>query len=403
MGLAASLRHAALVAAASAAAQAIPPGTGGASAGAAKQAGSRTPLPALGPRESVAGLQGFDAVSTLEFPSAPGKRHRLRMTYVFPDRARWQLTLGDEKLGSHEIRYRYGDACFLQREQSPRSEPCTGEERDSMRLAMELRRALVLYPDGFGWKPAGDGRRADLGEVGVLFARPASGTNPRPEEMHAETRDGKALDVYRRIIWRESGTRAWPASLEMWSSGEIVWRESIDSIDTQGRFIDAFFLPAELRESSGSAVRIEETRSQELPASCSLRVIIPKGTPWSEVAAGYARLGAEWAERLHERGLRIDDRATVEVTREGDAAAWIVRLEPVPDQPPPEFVTTPAGKGMCLAVRGLGLVTPEKLATLVKSLPAGTRSRSPYLRFDPRDSKEGAVLIVLPYSPARGG
>ena len=360
------------------------------------------PIPAPPARAPVAGLQGFDGTSTITFPDSPERPHRLRTSYVFPDRVRWQLTVGDEQRGGHETRYRYGDRFFLVREGSRVSEECTGEERSEMLLAMELRRALLSYPHGFEWKESGDERRAELGEFGALLLRPDSTPEKKPAEMRAVTRGGKEIDHYKGIVWREKDGRSWPSSFELWRSGVLVWRETIESIDLEGRLIDAFFLPVDRRVAVGTAMPVEEVRTQELPATCALRVEVPRGTPWPEVAAGYARLLDEWTQRLGDRGLGFDRLATVEVGAKGEPVAWIVRLDPVPERPPSEFTAIAARRGVALAVRGLASVTPEKVAQLSKSLPPGATAGVVYVRFDPGDGGSGTVLIALPYSASKG-
>ena len=226
------------------------------------------------PRQSIAGLQGFDCVSTVVFPEAPDRSRRLRATYAFPDRVRWQWTRGGEDRGDHEVRYRYGESLYLLREGARHSDECSGAEREEMRLAMELRRALVLYPDGFAWKEAKGERKADLGEAGALYARPSSASDPRPVEMRAATRDGRTVETYQGILWRESGGRSWPTGLELWRAGQLVGRETIESIDTEGRVIDAFFLPVDRRtgdRSAGTTMPVEEARDCLLYTSPSPR------------------------------------------------------------------------------------------------------------------------------------
>ena len=189
----------------------------------------------------------------------------------------------------------------------------------------------------------------------------------------------------------------------MYKRQDLVWRETIDSIDLEGRVIDAFFLPVDRRAAVGTAMPVEAARDQDLPASCGLRVEIPKGTAWGEVAAGYARLREEWSQRLRDRALAVDRHATVEIGPKGEPLAWIVRLDPVPVQPPPEFTAIAARRGVALAVRGLDSVTVEKLAVLSGSLPAGSAAGRAYVRFESKEGEPEAVLIVLPYSAAKGG
>ncbi len=365
--------------------------------------GARPDVPPLPPRKPIAGFEGFECVSSVVFATSLEHPHRLRSTFAFPDRARLQLTVQDEKHGDRDVRYRYGERCYRLPAGTHRSEESTGEERDEIVLSMELRRALVLYPDGFEWKDAGSERRADVGTVGVLFARPTSAADPKPVEMRAVARDGRPLEAYRSIAWREKNGRSWPATLELWRGKELVWRETIESIDVEGKVIDAFFLPSDRRAATGAAMPIETTRDQELPASCGLRVDVPKGATWKEVAEGYTRLREEWNERLKENGLAVDRHATIELGPKGEAVAWIVRLDHIPDVVPPGFTTVAQRRGIVLAVRDLASITPENVGRLSGSVPKGSVAGSAYARFDSKDGAAGTVLLVLPYALMKGG
>jgi hypothetical protein len=364
---------------------------------------ARSEIPAPPPRRAVAGLEGIECLSSVVFSGTSEHPHRLRCTFVFPDRARWQLTVADEKHGDRDVRFRYGDRCYALHAGTARSEESTGDERDEILLSMELRRALLIYPDGFEWKDAGSERKADLGSVGALMARPASTTDPRPTEMRAIARSGRLVESYQAIAWREKNGRSWPSALELWRGKELVWRETVESIDVEGKVIDAFFLPADRRRAAGSAMPIENARDQELPASCGLRVEIPKGSTWADVAAGYVRLREEWGAKLLDRGLAVDRHATVELGPDGGALAWIVRLDSVPETAPPGFKTVAPRRGVVLAVRDAASITAERIGRLNASLPKDSKAGSAYARFDSRDGGSGTALIVLPYTLEKGG
>lgn len=364
---------------------------------------ARPEIPPPPPRKAVAGLEGFECVSSVVFPGSPDRPHRLRSTFVFPDRARLQLTVPDEKHGDRDVRYRYGDRCYVLRAGSHRSEECTGDERNEILLTMELRRALILYPDGFEWKDAGPDRRADIRGIGALLAHPASAADARPVEMSAVLPDGKLVETFRAIAWREKNGRSWPSALELWRTNELVWHESVESIDVEEKVIDAYFLPADRRTGAGSSMPIEATRDQDLPAACGLRVEVPKGSTWMEVAEGYTRLREEWNVRLRDRGVAVDRHATVELGSKGEPLAWIVRLDRIPDDLPAGFTTVAGRRGIVLAVREPGSIDAERIALLAGSVPKGSKAGIAYARFDTKEGAGGTVLLVLPYTPAKGG
>ena len=148
---------------------------------------------------------------------------------------------------------------------------------------------------------------------------------------------------------------------------------------------------------------IDATRDQEIPSSCGLRVEIPKGSNWTEVAEGYVRLREEWNVRLRESGLAVDRHATVELGSQGEPLAWIVRLDRIQETVPPGFTTVPPRRGLVCAVRDASSITAEKIRSLTDDLPKGSKAGGLYARFEPKGGEGGMVVLVLPYTPGRGG
>jgi hypothetical protein len=357
------------------------------------------PVPPPPKPKAIAGIAGFESVSTLQYPAAADRPHQLRATYVFPDRVRWQITAREKDASERLLQYRYGDAFFRLPPRTAASELCEGAERNQLLLQMELRRALMLYPDGFEWKGSGLDRRAELGELGSLFAHWAAATDKRPSEIGDAGPDGKPIDVYKAIEWRETRGRVWPAAAEMWHAGELVWKETVDSVEVQGRFIDSFFLPPDRRDRSTAEPVESGVRELDLPATCSLRIELPKGTSWDDALAVRARARDEWTTRLGEQKLELDPSATIEVAGEGEPIAVVLRLLSVPGKPPAGFVVADARKGRGVAVGGLREVTAARIAELRKDVRADSNPANPYVRFDAsRGAGADRVWIVLPYS-----
>ncbi|HEV8112772.1 MAG TPA: hypothetical protein VGR31_08345 [Planctomycetota bacterium] len=367
----------------------------------APQDPSTKPVPPLSKLKAIAGIAGFETFSTLLYAAAADRPHQFRATYVFPDRVRWQITERDKDASERSIQYRYGDTFFRLPPRSAVSELCEGTDRSRLLLQMELRRALMLYPDGFEWKGSGLDRRAELGELGSLFAHSTSETDKRPGEIGSAGPDGKPIDVYKAIQWRETRSRLWPASIEMWHAGELVWKETVDSVEVQGRFIDAFFLPPDRRDRSTAEPVETGARELDLPATCALRIELPKGTSWDDALAVRARARDEWTARLGEQKLELDPSATIEVAREGEPTAVVLRLLSVPEKPPAGFVVADARKARGIAVGGLREVTAARLADLRREVPADSQAANPYARFDAsRGAGVDRVWIVLPYARA---
>ena len=164
----------------------------------------------------IAGLAGFDSVSTIVYVAAPDRPHKLEASYVFPDRARWRLSVGNEKGSERQIQYRFGQQAFLVLPGKSESTEWTGIDRSDVLRQMELRRALMLWPDGFAWKGSGTERSADLGSLGSLRARFAVPPGARPVEIEDLDASGQRVDAFRSLTWRELDHRHWPAKTEYW-------------------------------------------------------------------------------------------------------------------------------------------------------------------------------------------
>jgi hypothetical protein len=266
---------------------------------------------------------------------------------------------------------------------------------------MELRRALMLYPDGFEWKGTGPERRADLGELGSLFVVDSTASDKRPTELGDAGPDGKTIDSFKAIRWREKDGRTWPAEMELWHAGELVWKETVDSVDVRGRFVDSYFVPPDRRDRTGAEPMQGSIRELDLPPTCALRVETSKGGTWDGALAELARLRGDWTKQLAEKKLELEPIATIEISGEADPMAIVLRLSTVPEDLPAGFLVSSPRKGLAVAVLGLKEATSAKITDLRKALPKGSVEGIPYVRFDPKTGAEGRIVMVLPYSKAR--
>lgn len=365
------------------------------------QAKPETPKPRPPPApKPIAGISGFESISTLLYPAAPDRPHELRATYVFPERVRWQLSVKDGKGDERVLQFRSGETVYSLPAHSAASEICTGPDRSQTLLQMELRRALMLYPDGFEWKGTSPERRADLGELGSLFVRDSTAPDGRPTELGDAGPDGKRIDSFKSIRWCEKDGRSWPAEMELWHSGELAWKETVESVDVRGRFVDSYFIPPDRRDHAGSEQVQGSIRELDLPPTCALRVETAKGATWDRVLADLARLRGEWTRQLAEKKLELEPVATIEISGGGDPTAIVVRLSTVPEDLPTGFLVSSPRKGLAMAVLGLKEATPARLTDLHKALPKGSVEGVPYVRFDPKTGAEGRIVVVLPYSKA---
>jgi hypothetical protein len=358
---------------------------------------TRPPLPRPAAVERIAGIPGFHSLSTVVFPSAPERPHVLDATYVFPERVRLWLGVEAGAATSRQLQYRFGASVFEVPDRSAESRELEGAARDSLLRSMELRRAWMMWPDGFRWTSEGSQRTADLGALGKLRARVASGNDTRPTEL-ASLDPAGAVDVeLKDVRWREENARFWPASAEIWHAGALAWREKIDSIDTHGVFVDAYFVPADRRadaappKSSPDAIQV-----RELPEYCAKRVEFAAGITWDLARTEEARIRREIAAELKPRGLELEGRVTIDVTAEGVPRACLVRLASVPAELPPGFIKTPAREGLAQLVTSFSEVTPARLASVRASAPAGRPTEAAYVRFPVSDEPPTQVLIVVP-------
>jgi hypothetical protein len=353
------------------------------------------------PPERVGGLSGFESLSTLVYAAAPDRPHQLRATYVFPERVRWLLSAKDEKTTERSLHYRFGETVYRIPPRKAESQECEGEDRAEILLQMELRQALMLYPDGFAWKGGGLERRVEVGKLGSLHAHLATAADKMPCEIGDADAAGNAVDAFKAISWREVGGRLWPGSIELWHAGELVWKETVDSVDTAGRFVDFYFVPPDRRDKTAREPMAGEVRDLEIPESCALRIELAAGMSWDAALEELLKHRVAWSPRLAEQKLDLDRNATFEVSQEGQPTACLLRLSSVPAKPPPGFAAVRPRKGLACAIRGLAEATAAQISELARALPPGALRERAYLRFDPRDAKDGHVLVVLPYSLGR--
>ena len=364
---------------------------------AAAQTASRPPPPT-----TIAGLRGFESVSALVLATAPETPRELRATYAFPDRVRWMISSHGTSGLERSIQYRFGSAAYQIPAGTDRSEECAGEERDKLFLQMELRRALMLFPDGFEWKKDGVESTASLGDLGVLRARFASAADATPSEVVSVDSHQHVIDAFRSITWKESGGRRWPASMEHWQAEKLLWKETVSAVETGARTIDDYFLPPDRRDLRGSQPVGGAIRELDLPPTCALRVELARAaTTWQAALAELERQRAAWTEKLAAAGLRLDPNATFELSDAGVPEACFLRLATVPTSPPSGFETTVTRKGRATALQGVAAVNVERMRELSRSVPRGSVAGRAYVRFAPADAAAGHVLLVVPYVEAR--
>ena len=349
----------------------------------------------------------LQSASTVVFASAPERPHRLVTTFVGADRVRWQLERPGAASPEREVRYRHGENVFVLAQRASSSRALEGDERAQMLAQMELRRAWLGWPAGFEWRDAGGGTRtADLGSGASLRVACASSPSEaaRPTEIAELDREGRVRFRYRRLTWTESGGRIVARTAELALEDDLVWTETVETLTTRARFLDAFFLPPDRAPGATSATARVEVVA--LPAVCGRRVELAaarSSSPWEDATLEIEALIAQSAPGLRERGLELERKATIEVDADLRPVACVLRLTAVPATPPEGFRTTPARRAAALAVDSLGLLRKKHLGLLAKGAPPGT-SATPtagvYVRFDLEAATLGQALLVLPLPSA---
>jgi hypothetical protein len=361
----------------------------------APQAPSSDAPPERAPREKIAGLAGFDSESKLVYAAAPTLAHVLKATYVFPDRARWWLGAAHEQRSDRTLHYRFGRRCFVIPTGSDRSQELDPAERERLIAQVELRRALMLWPDGFAWEGAEIERKHVLEGGSQLCARFADPGAERPREIALLDAQGVEIDALRVNSWQASAGRTWPKELELWHAGELIWRETIATIDTTLRWMDLSFLPPDVRGDAPSrAIGVGKVQTSDAPRLCATRVELGAGTEWPAAFERARALRAARAQELAPRGLQLDPFDTITVDRELRPTAVLVRLSKVPEHVPEGFAVHAERPVVWMYVVGSSQLAKNRLDELHASLPADARAGEAFVRFDPAhvDSNVGIYL-----------
>jgi len=334
------------------------------------------PLP---PRAPIAGLAGFEVVSRLHYKADPQAEHELACTYVFPDRARWQLRVrGDAQFGRH-IEYRFGAEYFVLEQGRERSLHLAADgTRDAERRArcemLELRRATFLWPDGYAWAESGAHTRtapadcerklvAELGEDG------------RPRSVGLEG----AAERLRVLEWRQRGARWWPEKLELWSGAEAVWTEQVESVATGLAVLDLYFLPPDRRTTPAPGAT-SAVRHIDAPESWERRVGVPPRSEWRAVGERWERESAAW-------------KASLPASWQPIAGAWV---ELAADGTPLALVLRARGTGA--APEGIERAAPTQALLLNVDWPTPSLADSirSVQRAVPAEARVGRWLLSLP-------
>lgn len=361
------------------------------------QAAKPEQAPVLAPRAPIDGTEAIEALAELVYTAAPGRTHTLRVSYAFPDRARLYMSVGGpEGVGERRLRYRSGSSIYALDPRQAQSVEYKAEDRDTLILSFETRRALYLWPHGYVW--TGEGRERDAQLAPIVAGGPPAGRlhatldeSGRPVRIDSYDAKGGSGESLRAIVWREGGGRLVPSSHELWLSDGPVWKETLVALERDVRLLDAFFLPPDRRPKPPAGVQ-----TLDLPAHRMLRIALPKGTTLEQAAARWRQERDDRLEALRAVGTKLEARVTVEVDGELRPTHLLLRMAEPPSQPAPMWMRIEERLGYA-QVHATPPTDPA-LLTVLKDAAKGNPQAAPYIRFDP-DGLVPSYVLVQPLAP----
>ena len=354
------------------------------------------------PARGIAGLAGFRSRSSLRLSADPDHPHSLETHYGFPDRARWRFAAGD-KLGERQRIYRFGTHLHQVLPNEEGSRPVDAKERNAVLLQLELRRAALLFPDGFAWEPFDSGPSQSASSAPVkLCVQCEERAGSLSAELDVEGRatritalhvDGEPVETLRIDSWQEREGRLWPRELVLEKDDAVVWHETLEEIDTRVFSLDAFFLPADVRRARGVVIAdgLQIFPVDLKPVTLHARAL-PEGTSWTAAR----ELARSW---IAESELDLDPVPTFEVADDGSATAVLLRLADAVEDPPADWTTLPERPGLGAVVSEMAGLNSKALALLQREAPAGAPLGRPYARILERPGQAPSAQLYLPLVP----
>jgi hypothetical protein len=333
---------------------------------------------APGPRAAIAGLEGLHAVSRLEFED---RRMRLTVTYVFPDRARWSLEEYDAPVPKSEQFYRRGASAHrLAFNES--SQELDGLQRAHVLLQMELRRAALLFPDGFAWTDSADGAREAAVFADSCCRREPLGTlratvDGERVTLAARDQTGELRETLTLESTQELGGRRFPRTLSA-SGVNASFTETIERIETRVHYLDLAFTPGDRRR-VGTSQRLEErVVARDLVPMSYVEKPLEGSPSWERALVRAGELRNDVQKSLP-AGLALDPVPTLELGDDGLARRCLVRLSKACEPPPSGFVTHGERLGLFVTLASTS-ETASGLVRLRAAVPEGARAGMPYAR-----------------------
>ncbi|MBL6720284.1 MAG: hypothetical protein ISQ08_02635 [Planctomycetes bacterium] len=249
------------------------------------------------PLTRVAGSWAVHARTRVVFRDLPERPHSLEVDLAFPGRGRWMLAAEDEGDDRRVLAYLCGQQAWSVPVASSQSAALEGARLRETALTLELRRALLVWPQGLPWEGEGEARVARLGDLGTLHARLSPGA-ARPHSLSARLPDGTPWESLEGIEWRseDGAPRAWTLHL----GSAPVWTETLEHLDRSRRYRSSFFVPP-------------DRRARRSPEEAVLeRLRLPRRAAWIRPVEDWPTADAVEIERAGARASLGTDRTLQE-------------------------------------------------------------------------------------------
>lgn len=334
----------------------------------------------------------FVSISRVVYASSIDRPHRLEAVYAGPEKIRWSRTLVGGSPSARDVEYRSGSLVFRLDQLASAStragsRELRGSERDEALRRMDLRRAALAWPEGVQWQVQDHATTAPLEErledgtvrsLGRMTAGDFEDGRPRRFEVWTERDESQeALLV---TGWRDEHGRRIPSELTLEVDGTAVWHETVERIDWNPRFLDAFFLPSDRRGETrvSGDIRFQSADLVRITYRC---FDLPEDSSWESAVASFDRERAAAEADLTPLGFALDRVPTFELSPEGAPRSGVLRLGVPTDEPPKGWTTLPERPGLLGRVGRVELITAELLRRLTEGAPGNPRCGTPYARW----------------------
>ena len=358
----------------------------------------QTPEPPHHPDPEPAPVLTLDCVSfrsTVVFEAVPDSAQSLEATYQGAKFAHWWFGASDDPDGGRRLRYRSGTTIYAIEPGSTASLEYVDIEREASLLQFELRRALMLWPDGFAWRETERGREFEIQDgSGRLMVELEEG---EPIRFYSRNSEGLELESFSELTWQEFRGRTFPENATLSVRGTAVWTETLTEIRPDCEFASFFFLPPDRRPSADpSNGQTGTLRHLDLPERLVKRIPLTAGLHWNEVQ----ELGAAALKKATNQlpGLARQLSLAIELDQAAQPSALLLLLD-LPGDVPREGVLSnwpqeEPGPALSVLLSGYGELSSGKLLGLQRFLPEGAEAGTPYLRL-PAEQQPGLPLQLV--------